>query len=144
MSDNNKNLGDELDDMLDDAKDGVKKAADKTEEFARDFANDTKEAFSEVSADGKNVAIIAHLTLIGWIIALVMNSNNKSEIGSFYIRQVIGLLLLSLVAIIPVVGWIVWLVVLVAWIMSLINALNGKMQPTFLLGKQFQDWFKSL
>nr|WP_321234677.1 YtxH domain-containing protein [uncultured Psychroserpens sp.] len=169
MSDEKNDLSDDLNDMLGDAKEGAKKAADKVSEkaseladdakefagdakekaaeFAEDakasaqeFANDAKEVFS----DGKNVAIIAHFTLIGWIIALVMNNGNKTEFGSFYIRQMLGLLLCSLVGIIPVLGLFLWLVVLIAWIMSLVSALGGKMQPTFLFGNQFQEWFKSL
>ncbi|MEZ4793137.1 MAG: YtxH domain-containing protein [Gelidibacter sp.] len=139
-----KNLGDDLDDMLDDAKEGVKKAAHKTEEFAKEFANDTKETFNSVSSDGKNVAIIAHLTLIGWIIALVMNNGNKTEIGSFYIRQMLGIIIIAFLSWIPILGWIAGIFCLILWVMSLISAINGEQKPVFLLGEQFQDWFKSL
>jgi hypothetical protein len=153
-----KNLSDDLNEMLGDAKEGAKKAADKAEEFAKEakekaseFAKEAKDSAKEFSedakvvfSDGKNVAIIAHFTLIGWIIALVMNSSNKTEFGSFYIRQMLGLMLLSLVSIIPVIGWVLWLVVFIAWIMSLVSALGGTMKPTFLFGKQFQEWFNSL
>lgn len=161
MSDE-KNLKDDLNDMLGDAKENVKNTADKISHEAKEFADDAKETakeftddakeavkeFSddakEVLSDGKNIAIIAHITLIGWVIALIMNNNNKSEFGSFYIRQMLGLIILSLISFIPVIGWILWIVVVIAWIMSLVSALGGKMKPTFLLGKQFQDWFKSL
>ncbi|MEL0455627.1 YtxH domain-containing protein [Flavobacteriaceae bacterium SZ-1-7] len=150
MSDE-KNLSDDLNDMLGDAKDSAKKAADKASEKTKEFAKDAKEAASEfaddakeVLSDGKNVAIIAHIHLIGWVIALIMNSSNKTEMGSFYIRQMLGLILLSFLGVIPVLGWILLLVIFVAWIMSLVSALGGKMKPTFLLGAQFQDWFKSL
>lgn len=143
MSDD-KNLRDDLNDMLDDAKEGTKEFANEAKTAAKEFANDAKETYHEASSDGKTVAIIAHITLIGWVIALVMNNGNKSEFGSFYIRQMLGLIILSFVSIIPVVGWIVWLVVLVAWIMSLVSAVGGTMKPTFLFGQQFQEWFKSL
>ncbi len=102
MSDEKK-LSDDLNDMLGDAKEGAKKAAHKAEEFAdeakekaKEFANEAKETFTEISKDGKNVAIIAHLTLIGWVIALIMNNGNKTELGSFYIRQVLGIIILAL------------------------------------------------
>ena len=169
MSDDNKDLGDELEDMIGDAKDGAKRAgekisqkaselADDAKEFAgeakekaSEFADDAKKAASdfandakEVLSDGKNVAIIAHLWLIGWIIALVMNSSNKTEYGSFYIRQMLGLALLSFLAWIPILGWILGIVIFVAWIMSLIGALSGEKKTTFLLGAQFQEWFKGL
>ena len=96
------------------------------------------------SDDGKTVAIISYITIIGWIIALILNNNNKTEFGSFYIRQYLGFLLLGLLVIIPFLGWILGVVIVVAWIMSLVSALGGKMHPSFLLGKQFQEWFKSL
>ena len=151
MSDDNKNLSDDLDDMIGDAKEGAKRAGDKISQKASEFSDDAKEAASdfandakEVFSDGKNVAIIAHITLIGWIIALVMNSSNKTEFGSFYIRQMLGLGLLMFVSWIPVIGWVFGLVVMVAWVMSIISALGGEMKPTFLFGKQFQEWFKGL
>ncbi|MFK7831879.1 MAG: YtxH domain-containing protein [Winogradskyella sp.] len=159
MSDDNKNLSDDLEDMIGDAKEGAKKAGDKISqkasefsEDAKEFASDAKEKASEfaddakeVFSDGKNVAIIAHITFIGWIIALVMNSSNKTELGSFYIRQMLGLVIIGVISSwIPIINLVMWLVLLVAWVMSLISALGGEMKPTFLLGKQFQDWFKGL
>jgi len=150
MSDEKK-LSDDLNDMLGDAKEGAKKAAHKAEEFAdeakeraKEFANEAKETFTEISKDGKNVAIIAHLTLIGWVIALIMNNGNKTELGSFYIRQVLGIIILALLSWIPLLGWIIGFVCFIMWIMSLISAINGEKKPVFLLGEQFQDWFKSL
>ncbi|XMO88152.1 YtxH domain-containing protein [Algibacter sp. AS12] len=158
MSDE-KNLSDDLNDMLGDAKDGAKKAADKAEEIAgeakekaKEFANDAKETASEFAEDAKealsnekNIAIIAHITLIGWIIALVMNNSNKSEFASFYIRQMLGLMIVSLIlSFIPVIGWILNIVMLVFWIMSLVGALGGEKKLTPVLGEHFQNWFKSL
>ncbi len=170
MSDDNKSLSDDLDDMIGDAKEGAKDAADKVSEKASDladdakelageakekvseFADDAKKAASEfaddakqVLSDGKNVAIIAHITFIGWIIAIVMNSSNKTEFGSYYVRQMLGLMIIAVITSwIPFLNFIMWLVLLVAWVMSLISALGGEMKPTFLLGKQFQEWFKGL
>ena len=158
MSDDNKDLGDELNDMIGDAKESAKRAGDKITQKASELADDAKEFADEakekaaefaddakeVLSDGKNVAIIAHLWLIGWIIALIMNSNNKSELGSFYIRQMLGLALLSFLAWIPILGWVLGVVVFVAWIMSLVGSLSGEKKTTFLLGEQFQEWFKGL
>ena len=119
----------------------AKSYANEAKESASEFADDAKEVLS----DGKNVAIIAHLTLIGWIIALVMNSSAKTELGSYYIRQVLGIGLLGLiVSLIPMIKFVGWIVILVLWVMSLISALSGEKKPIFLLGTQFQDWFKAL
>lgn len=160
MSDDNKNLSDDLDDMIGDVKEGAKKAADKAEDLAGDAKEkakevyaDAKEAASEfaddaraVLSDGKNVAIIAHIHIIGWIIALIMNGGEKkTEFASFYIRQMLGLLLLSLVvSLIPLINLVGWVLCLVLWIMSLVGALSGEKKETPLVGNLFQDWFKSL
>jgi hypothetical protein len=159
MSDDNKNLSDNLDDMIGDAKEGAKNTGEKISSSAKEFSEDAKEFADdakasakefaddarEVLSDGKNVAIIAHITLIGWIIAIVMNSSNKTEYGSFYIRQVLGIMLLGLVtSFIPFINFIAWILLVVLWVMSLIGALSGEKKPIFLLGTQFQEWFKGI
>lgn len=164
MSDDNKKLSDDLDDMIGDAKEGAKKAGDKISqkiselsEDAKELADDAKKTASDfaddakdVLSDGKNVAIITHVWWIGWIIALIMNNGDKkTELGSYYIRQMLGLLLLSIVNyflyfISVYVGGIFGLLVLILWIMSLIGALSGENKPVPVVGEYFQDWFKSL
>lgn len=169
MSDE-KSLSDDLNEMLGDAKEGAKKAADKAGEMASEaaekakeftsdakekateFADDTKNKFNEftddakdVLSDGKNVAIIAHIHLLGLIIALLMNTgSNKTELGSFYIRQMVGIVLLSFTFFIPVIGFFIAIAVFVMWLISLVGALGGTKKAVPLLGEQFQNWFKSL
>ena len=151
MSEENKNLGDEAKETFNEAKDAAKDAAERASDKASEFADDAKEATKEfvedakeTLSDGKTIAIVAHLTIIGFIIALIMNSSNRTELGSFYVRQTLGIFLLSLVWIIPVIGWIAGILVFVLWIISLVGALGGNQKPVFLLGEQFQDWFKSI
>jgi len=160
MSEENKNLSEDLDDMIGDVKENARAAADKAEEFASDakekmaeYADDAKEKFNEfagdakdVLSDGKNIAIIAHITLIGWIVALVMNNNEKkTEFASFYIRQMLGLVIIGFVlSIIPVVNLFGWIVSLALWIMSLLGAIGGKESLTPVVGEKFQEWFKSI
>ena len=140
MSDD-RNLGDDLDDMLDDAKKGANEFSEGAKRTANEFENQTNNNMN----DGKNIALIAHITLIGWIIALVMNNNSKSEFASFYIRQMLGLMIIAFVlSFIPFVGWILNLGMLILWILSLIGAVNGEKKLTPGLGAYFQDWFKSL
>jgi len=98
--------------------------------------------------DGKTKAIVAHITYIGWIIALVINSGERDEIASFYIRQLLGLYLfsiaVSILIIIPPIAFIGWVATVVFWILSLVGALNGEMKETPIVGKYFQDWFKGI
>lgn len=121
-----------------------------------DQMNQTTDAglhpLNEGAADGKTVAIISYITLIGFIIALIMNSSKRSAFAAFHIRQSLGIMLtafvLSLIGIIPILGWIVsilgFLLIVVMWIMGLVAAVNGEEKPVFLLGNQFQDWFRGI
>ena len=90
-------------------------------------------------------AIVAHFTFIGWIVAVIMNSNKKDEYSSFYIRQMLGLLMILVVgSIIPLLKIFIMAVVFVAWLLSLISALSDKKVITPVVGHYFQDWFNGL
>ena len=107
---------------------------------------------TETSSDnGKTVAIIAYITLVGWIIALIMNNSNKTEFGSFHIRQSLGIILVAIAfAIInaligiAMLAWIIQIGILVYWILGFIGAVQGEKKPVPLLGEQFQEWFKGI
>lgn len=97
----------------------------------------------------KTIAIVSYITIIGWVIALVMHQSNKSSLGRFHLRQMLGLIALALVnnLIIMRVGALYWLGViislglLVLWIIGLISAINEEEKPLPVLGAQFQQWF---
>ena len=98
MAEDKKDLGDKAEDAFDnakkkakdfaeDAKDAAKEFAEDAKDAANDFTEESKRTFDASNPDsGKNVAIIAHITIIGWVVALIMNNQNRTEIGSFYIR----------------------------------------------------------
>jgi hypothetical protein len=101
--------------------------------------------------DAKTKAIISHIPVLGWVIALVINMNQKEEYASFYIRQNLGFMVAWFVVSVfmwfPIINWIAWIgyvVVGIFWLMSLIWAVTDVMKPIPWLGKQFQEWFKSL
>jgi len=101
---------------------------------------------------GKTIGIIAHITLIGWIIAFIKNNDNKTELGSFYVRQVLGLMLtglaISLLGVIPILGWILGgilgLILFIFAIISFIGALKGEEKLVPILGKYYQEWFSGM
>ncbi len=101
--------------------------------------------------DAKTKAIISHLFGIGWLIALIMNMNNKEELASYFIRQNLGLIIIAIalriVGYIPVLGTAIWIaggiLVFVFWLMSLIWSIQGEMKPVPWIGDKFQEWFKS-
>ena len=138
MTEESKNLGDEAKETFNEAKEAASDFADDAKEATKEFVEDAKEVLS----DGKTIAIVAHLTIIGFLIAFVMNSSNRTELGSFYIRQTLGIFLLTLVGFIPLIGWFALIAVFILWLISLVGALGGNKKPVFLLGEQFQEWFK--
>ena len=100
--------------------------------------------------DDKTKSIVAHLTFIGWIIALVSNQTDKGPNTSFYLRQNLGLWLIAIAGsalgmfTISIIGTIISVAVLVLWILSLLGALSGEQKPSPVLGDMFQQWFKGL
>jgi uncharacterized membrane protein len=90
-------------------------------------------------------AVIAHFTFIGWIIAVIMNTNQKEEYSSFYIRQMLGLILVAIIgSLIPILKYFIGVIIFVAWVLSLISALSDKKVATPVVGHYFQDWFNGL
>lgn len=99
---------------------------------------------------GKAKAILAHITLIGWIIALILNMQNRDSFASYYIRQYLGIMLCAFAGNILFMSLhsglaMVWgIVVLVAWLISLVGACTDKKTELPYLGRYFQEWFKGL
>ena len=107
--------------------------------------------------DGKTIAIISYITLIGLIVAFVMNQNKKDDLASYHIRQMIGLALLGIAIgiatsiigfISSTLGTMIWYVLFIGlvilWILGLVKALNGEKAPVPIVGEHFQNWFKNI
>ncbi|SKB56276.1 Uncharacterized membrane protein [Sphingobacterium nematocida] len=102
--------------------------------------------------EGKNIAIISYITLIGLIIAFVMNKDKNNNFAKFHIRQNMGLLIVGLISgilrVVPVAGEIIAMIVgtilLILWIMGLISAFNGSQKELPFVGQLFQKWFSTL
>lgn len=103
-----------------------------------------------ISNPGKTTAMISYLTFIGWIVALIMNTNNKNSLASYHIRQSLGIQLLyvatSIVITITGIGLFVifYFAVLALVIIGIINANNEEEKPLPFVGEHFQKWFKGL
>lgn len=99
-----------------------------------------------------NIAVVAYITIIGLIIAYVMNKQKEEVFLSFHIQQSLGLTLigvgLGMVSLVPVIGWILYIlgfiVLLYMWIVGLMNAINHKLEPVPFLGEKFTDWFQKI
>ena len=93
----------------------------------------------------KEISIIAHITIIGWVVAIIMNQKNKSDFTTFYLRQTLGIYALFFVVqiIVKIMGGfnILNVLPLVLLIMSAISAYNNKQDETPIIGGKFQEWF---
>lgn len=104
------------------------------------------------SLSPKWVGVISYLTLVGWIIALVLNSKDKNEASNFHIRQSLGILGLfivaNVVAVVPILGWIAcvvaYLLAIVLWFIGIVDAFGERTNPVPVLGDRFQEWFASV
>lgn len=111
----------------------------------------TEEQENNAQDNGKSIAITSYILIIGVLIAMSMNSENKNSFASFHIRQALGLSL-TFIALGSLVGYFnsmmitisMWVFVSILWSYGIITAIRGEMIPLPLLGKWFQKWFKAL
>ena len=116
------------------------------------YTEPTASSNAAVSSEEKNIAIISYITLIGLIIAFVMNNDKKAAFPTYHIKQSLGLavtgLALGIIGMVPILGLIVSFLgslgLLYLWIMGLLNAINQKEKPVPWLGKKYEEWFKNL
>jgi|SRR5690554_5270225 len=103
------------------------------------------------SNSGKIIALIAYFFLFGWFIALVLNHSNRTELGSFHVRQSFGIMCLATLLFIFVgfmnifvLSLIAILAMMVLWFLGVASAVQGNYQTVPLVGEYFQKWFRSL
>lgn len=81
--------------------------------------------------DKKTTGIVAYLTWIGWLIALLAGDKEGAK---FHLNQALVLWLFSLLSIIPCIGWIWGIFIVVCWFIGFIGAINGEEKEVPLIG----------
>lgn len=101
--------------------------------------------------EGKKIAIISYIPLVGALIAFIMNKDKRNYFANFHIRQTIGLNLLYLAN-----NWIVYsyfgttagnigkVGIIVLFVLGVIGAINEQQKLVPLVGEKFQEWFKNI
>jgi uncharacterized membrane protein len=109
-------------------------------------------SMNSATTEDKTTAIVSYLTLIGFIVAIILHSSKKTRLGSFHLRQSLGLILLSIAvaltttvfSFIPFLGWLAslaaWVCLFILWVIGLIAAINGEMKPVPVVGEHLQKW----
>lgn len=82
--------------------------------------------------DSKTTSIVAYLTWVGLVIALLAGDKEGAK---FHLNQALVIMLFSLLGVIPCIGWIWAVFMLVCWIMGLIAAINQEEKEVPLIGK---------
>lgn len=101
--------------------------------------------------EGKTAAIISYITILGTIIAFIINQKERNHFTSFHIRQAIGIYMLifiiNLMDRYSGIDWlndILYIGALILLVIGLIGAIQGEEKKVPFLGDQFQEWFKNI
>lgn len=101
--------------------------------------------------EGKTISVVAYLTVIGSLIALIMNNDKKNPFAAFHVRQGLGLCLTYMILGYFIGNFNSWNVSIGFWIgfgilffYGLIGAISGKMNEVPLLGALYQKVFSSI
>ena len=81
--------------------------------------------------DSKTTSIVAYLTWIGLIIALVAGDREGAK---FHLNQALVIWLFGLLSCIPCIGWLWGIFIFVCAVMGLIYAVNGEEKAVPVLG----------
>ena len=106
---------------------------------------------SKTIEEGRQIAIISYLTIIGLVIAFSMNMETKNEYAKMHIRQSLGLNILFYSIAIFIGYFNSWMIsgpfyvsFIVLWTFGFVNAIQREHRPIPLVGDYFQEWFKSI
>src|SRR5882724_10707134 len=118
--------------------------------------------------NGKTAGIISYLTIVGWLIAfLAMHKDNKTELGSYQLRQTLLFHIVSIIvswvlawifaaiffssasmlaglSLISTLNWVVRIGLFVLWLIGFLGAINGEKKPIPFIGDKAQTMFSSI
>lgn len=101
--------------------------------------------------EGKTIAIISYILIVGPLISISMNAENKNVFASFHIRQGLGLTLTFITLGLTIsnfeniaIALPMWIFISVLTVYGIFTAAKGETTPLPLLGKLFQKIFKSI
>lgn len=102
--------------------------------------------------DNKTLAIVAYITLIGWLVSYFKGKEKANNLLKYHLRQSLGLLIVSIiinvllnivVVILPSLSILMYVSILffVLLVIGIINAANEVEKPLPIIGKMFEGKF---
>jgi uncharacterized membrane protein len=82
--------------------------------------------------DKRTTDIVAYLTWVGLLIALIFGDRENSK---FHLNQALVIWLAGLLGIIPCIGWVWGIFCFVCAVMGCVSAINGEEKEVPLLGQ---------
>lgn len=110
----------------------------------------------KTAEDGKLIAVVSYLTIIGFLISLAQHSSNKTSLGAYHLRQSLGFMLLSFITTLLIgnaelrddnfalLTLAATFALLWDGLSGIKNALKGKEEPCALFGTYYDKLFSKL
>jgi len=106
---------------------------------------------NNAAEEGKTLSIVAYLTIIGSVIALIMNQDKKNPFTAFHVRQGLGLCITYMLLGYFIGNFNSWTISTAFWvgfgilfIYGIMGAITGKMNEVPFVGPLYQRIFSSL
>jgi uncharacterized membrane protein len=108
------------------------------------------------ASEDKTVAVLAYLTIFGFIAALIIHNGKKTSLGAYHLRQVLGLIIAAIpltivryvLLYIPVLGWLVSLLIILVlfavWVSGLAAAISGQKKPLPVIGALTEQYLGNI
>src|SRR3989338_2509459 len=90
----------------------------------------------------KTMGIVAYLSLVGWVIALVQNNDKKGyekTFTAFHLRQMLGIMIIGFAT-----SVVLSLGVFAFWILGIVGAANGQRKELPYIGEPIQKMLGKL
>lgn len=107
--------------------------------------------YNQTVKDGKTMAIISYITVIGTLIAFIMNQNKNNSFASFHIRQALGIfmtwLIINFLQRFIDIFWLDTILkvgLFALWVFGILAAIQEEEKSVPYIGDKFQEWFKNI
>lgn len=89
---------------------------------------------SEDANGNKGLAIVAYITWVGFLVALILNNEQRDDFAKFHLNQALLVHIISLLGVLPHVGSLFKLIAVVFYILGVVNAAQGKRAELPVIG----------